>query len=135
MSQENVEIVRRAFTAGWRKPKPDFATVNELFHPEFVLRSMFSAVEGRDFVGASGFREWLANVNATWESWESEVVNVEAIDPDRVLLPVENRFTSKEGVGLEQTTWFVVTVRDGKVTRAESYRSREDALEAAGLSE
>jgi ketosteroid isomerase-like protein len=135
MSQENVEIAHRAFTAALRKPNPDFATVNELFHSEHVLRSIISAVEGRDFVGASGFREWLADMNATWGSWEGSVVKVDAIDQDRVLMTTATRATSKEGIGLEQGSWFVVTVRDGKIARTESYRSREKALEAAGLKE
>ena len=34
MSLENVEIVRRAMEAANRRPKPDFATVNDLYHPD-----------------------------------------------------------------------------------------------------
>jgi|GEM_PF-5432608 len=29
MSQENVEIVRRGVAAAFRRPRPDFATLNE----------------------------------------------------------------------------------------------------------
>ena len=69
------------------------------------------------------------------QRWEGSVVKVDAIDQDRVLMTTATRAASKEGVGLEQDSWFVVTVRDGKLARTESYRSREKALEAAGLKE
>jgi hypothetical protein len=34
MSQANVEIVRRGIEAVNRKPKPDWATINEAYHPD-----------------------------------------------------------------------------------------------------
>jgi ketosteroid isomerase-like protein len=34
MSQDNVEIVRRAFEAASRKPEPDLETLSELAHPD-----------------------------------------------------------------------------------------------------
>ena len=33
MSQENVKLVRRAMETAFRRPKPDFATVNERVSP------------------------------------------------------------------------------------------------------
>lgn len=58
MSEEEVGIVRRAFEAVVRKAKPDFATVNAIFDPDHELVSVISAVEGRSYGGAHGFREW-----------------------------------------------------------------------------
>ena len=42
MSEENVEIVRAAIEATMRRPKPDWETVNALFHPdhEFLPRDV-----------------------------------------------------------------------------------------------
>jgi hypothetical protein len=57
MSEENVEIARRAMTAAFQRPKPDFATVNALYHPDHELISGLSDVEGRSFPGIRGFRE------------------------------------------------------------------------------
>jgi hypothetical protein len=37
--------VQRAVTAVLRKPKPDFATVNDLFHPDHVYISRLEALE------------------------------------------------------------------------------------------
>ena len=37
MSQENLDLVVRAMEAVLRRPKPDFETVNALYHPDHVL--------------------------------------------------------------------------------------------------
>jgi ketosteroid isomerase-like protein len=37
------------------------------------------------------------------------------------------------GVALERPSWFVVTVRNGRLVRTESYDSESRALEAAGI--
>ena len=46
MSQENVEIVRRAFEAICRKPKPDFETMNALYHPDHAFVPLVHRIEG-----------------------------------------------------------------------------------------
>jgi hypothetical protein len=46
MSQENVEIVQRACAAAWRRPKPDFDTLNALAHPDHEMFTVQSLVEG-----------------------------------------------------------------------------------------
>jgi ketosteroid isomerase-like protein len=42
---------------------------------------------------------------------------------------------SSSGANNEQRVWNVVTVRDGKITRTESYVDPREALEAVGISE
>jgi ketosteroid isomerase-like protein len=136
MSEENVEIVRRAFAAGTQRPKPDFETVNRLFHPDHELVSFTSGVEGRSFRGARGFREWLTDMEETWESWEVEVLRATAIDGERVLMVWRLSTRSRQGsIPLERDINFIATVRDGLVTHSQSYGTLEEALEAAGLSE
>lgn len=134
MSAENVKIVRRAFEAATRRPKPDFATVNALYHPDHELSSATGRLEGTEPLrGAAGFRELLATTGEAM-SWESAVERLSAIDDDRVLLTW--RVTargSQSGAPTEQRLAAIVTVRDGKVTRTENYSSVEQALEAAGL--
>ncbi len=137
MSQENVEIVRRAFEAGWARPAPDFATVNVLFHPDHELfSSATSRVEGGSHPGAQGFREILGSLDEAFESWEGSVEQVRSIDKARVLVAALLTARGKRsGVPVKQRYWYVVTVRGAKLTRTEGYTSFEEALEAAGLSE
>jgi hypothetical protein len=65
VSQENVEIVRRAVAAALRRPKPDFATMNELYHPDHELVSRADAFEGGSHRGMRGYRDWMRGVEET----------------------------------------------------------------------
>jgi ketosteroid isomerase-like protein len=134
VSQENVELVRRAFAAVFRRPKPDFATVNALYHPEHEQIPFTSMVEGQSSLrGALGFREWLDSFAETFESWEASVREVREIGDHRVLVAgVFTALGKRGGVPVEQRFAALVTVHDGKVTRTESFSSPEEALKAVG---
>jgi ketosteroid isomerase-like protein len=108
---DNVEIARRAYEAAIRKPKPDFATVNALFDPAHELHSVMD-LEGRTRVGAQGFREWLAEMGDSLESWEVKIEEALPIDDDRVLFVWAGTVTGKRsGAEAGQRGAAVVTVR------------------------
>ena len=136
MSQDNVEIVRRAMGAASRRPKPDFATTNDLYHPDHEFISRQGALEGGVHRGARGYREWRLSVEET-VPFEARLESVTEIDEDRVLAITRTSSRGKSsGVPLpEERMASIVTVRGGKVIRTENYRSPEEALEIAGLVE
>ena len=136
MSRENVEIVRRAVQAAYRRPKPDFDTINALFHPDHVLVAAISGVEGRSYQGAKGFRDYLREMDDVWAGREVRLERVEAINHERVLLVgVFSAHSQRAGVPQEWRGANVMTIREGKVVRTESYLSVEDALAAVGRRE
>lgn len=130
--EENVEIVRRAVQAATRRPKPDFATVNELYHPDHELLSLPARVEGRSSRGVAEYREWLTTWTEVFESWEAEIEEVTAIDDEHVMVVMTVDARSRAGVPITQRFWQVATITDRKVTRTEVWSSREQALAAAG---
>jgi ketosteroid isomerase-like protein len=135
MSPANVEIVRRGIEAAIRRPEPDFATMNALYHPDHEFISVVnSTLEGGSHRGMSGYREWLLGVEETVQS-RSRLEQVTEIDEERVLAIAPTRHEGRSsGVALaEEPMAAVVTVRDGRIIRTEVYSSPEDALEAAGL--
>jgi ketosteroid isomerase-like protein len=137
MSQENVEIAQRACEAAWRRPKPDFDTLNALAHPDHEMFTVQSLVEGGGYRGAQGFREWLLSWGEMFgEEWESSVEEARAVGDECVLVTgwIKAR-GSGGGVPVEQRFWVVMTVRSRKVTRSEVYTDRDQALEGAGLRE
>jgi ketosteroid isomerase-like protein len=70
-----------------------------------------------------------------WASWEPTITEARAVDEERVLLVCSFALEGKRsGAPVEQQLGIVMTVRDGMVVRTESYRSREEALEAVGMS-
>jgi ketosteroid isomerase-like protein len=137
MSQENVEIARRACEAAWRRPRPDYDTLNALAHPDHEMFTAQSLVEGGSYRGAQGFREWLASWGETFgEEWENSVKQARAIDDERVLVTGWTKARGlRGGVPVEEEFWVVMSVRGGKVTRSAVYTDRVQAFEAAGLSE
>jgi ketosteroid isomerase-like protein len=137
MSQENVELARRALSAVFRRPTPDFATVNALYHPEHEQISIASRVEGESRLrGARGFREVLDSYSETFDWWEASAEEVRDIDDERVLFTgVFTALGKRGGVPVEQRFVLLVTVRDGKITRTETFASPGEALKALGLQE
>src|SRR5688572_1413976 len=136
MSEENLEIVRRAYTAALRRPNPDFETASALFDRDHELVAIATTVEGRTLRGADGFREYLSDLDGVYRSWEAEIVATEELDDERVLAQARHIGLSREaGVPWEENAWYLVTLQDGRIVRTEAYRSREEALEASGLSE
>jgi ketosteroid isomerase-like protein len=77
---------------------------------------------------------------ATWKRWEAEWARIELtpeeyIDAgDQVVVAV--RYSGRgraSGIELEDRLFEVHTLRDGKVTRKREFKTRSEALEAAGL--
>jgi ketosteroid isomerase-like protein len=55
---------------------------------------------------------------------------------DQVVASITNRGRGKRsGVEVSWDIWQVWSLRDGKVVRGQAFTNREEALEAAGLSE
>jgi hypothetical protein len=56
MSQENLDLVVRATQAALKRPKPDFETVNALYHPDHVLVPLAANTLGEgEAKGAEGY--------------------------------------------------------------------------------
>ena len=133
MAQDNIgEIARRAYEAGTRRPRPDFETVNALYHPDHELVTPLSRLEGTSYRGAEGFREWLGSRPEDWEELTFRVDDVRVIDEERVLLAVTFVGRGRRGgVEVEQEQGMIVTVRDGRVVRTDAYTSVDEALASA----
>jgi ketosteroid isomerase-like protein len=133
MSEENVEIVKeftRLFEEGDRDAWRDY------FAPDVVWDTSASNMPSPGvFHGHEGierfFRDWLG----TWKNLE--VATREYLDAgDSVVVVFRQRGTGREsGVRIEQDFFGVYDLRGSKVVRYRQYESREEALEAAGLSE
>jgi len=131
MSEENVEIVRAGHEAFNRR---DFDAGLLLAHDSITWRPFF-AVE-------TDVHRGKEEVRAAWErqtealDLQIEILELTPLDETRVL--AVGRWTgrgSESGVPVEQTGHQVFTVEGGRIRSVETYASRAEALEAAGLSE
>jgi ketosteroid isomerase-like protein len=135
MSQENVELVRRAWEAATSKP-PNWSVLNLLYHPDHVLESDWGGVNDTQYRGASGFQESLAEQDDIWEEWQQELREI--VDPGGDSVVVEGRLVARgrhSALPVDQSFGVVVTLRAGRIIRTRAYASVEAALEAAGLRE
>jgi ketosteroid isomerase-like protein len=134
MSQENVEIVRAAYSAVVRD-KWDLAA--DLLDPEVELHGTVGGLDEGTI--ARGFEE----VRRTFQYEEPEAWDEIRFRPERfigmanrvVVLQHEFRRGSGSGIEVETDTAAIFEVRNGRVVRIQGYMDRAEALEAAGLSE
>jgi ketosteroid isomerase-like protein len=133
MSEENVEIVRRAYEAFNRG---DLDGMVADFAPEFEYVAS-GAVPGTRGVhpGTEGFRQYTEGF---WGEFDDAQIEVHELTEarDQVLASVTFRGRGKQsGVEASWDIWQLWTLRDGKNVRGEGFPSRDEALKAAGLSE
>ena len=142
MSQENVENARRGYAAlneAYRAGDPsivrpileEYWDQDVVFEPGGVLPDSTP----RPHQGWDGVLAFIGNqMEAFSEGWFEAT---EFIDRGDYLI-VPNRFGGRArhtGLPVEFSLVHLITLQNGKVIRVEVHRTKEEALEAAGLSE
>ena len=130
MSEENLEIARRTFTAF---AAGNVAAAVQEMDPDVVLR-VDQAGQGV-YRGHEGAIKSLAD-------WTEDFVDFKVV-PEEFLdngdyVVVRTRQTGRgksSGVPMEGLFWFVCQMREGKAVRIHVVATEQEALEAAGLSE
>jgi uncharacterized protein len=134
MSEENVEALRRAATAA---NNTDASLLFELLDPEVVWEPR--SRQALDLIGTyRGIDEvvqYFARWEQAWEDWDWSHPEMRA-SGDKVFGRMRLWGRGRDsGIEVEWDVWQVWTFRDGKVVHYTDYETREEALEAAGLSE
>ncbi len=132
MSEENVEIVRRALEALDRRDLSSWLAVSD---------EDFEVVPTRDWPepgvrGPEAAFDWYLQAFDYLQPFRT--TDTEFIDAgaDRVLLQYRTDLRGRgSGAKFEFRRWCVVTMRRGRALRTEWFTDRAEALEAAGLSE
>ena len=128
MSQENVERVKAGFAAHNRG---DMDALVEFYDPEVVFETLLLGTHH----GNEAIRVIYEENQKTLSGYD--VVPVELIDAgDKVVAVAQMEGTGPVSqIALDDRFAFVFTLRDGSIVREQAFRNREEALEAAGLSE
>ncbi len=135
MSQENVEIVKRAWE-GWIGG--DLDAVFEVFDPaiEWDTTTFEGWPDPDVYRGHEGVRRFFDEWLATWERYEAGVEEYVDVDDDRVLVLCWQRgFGVDSNVPVRMDWAQICMLKRGIVYRIEAYSDRRDALEAVGLRE
>ena len=127
-----MELVRRGAEALARRDRSTWLAVND---PDFEVVPLPDWPEP-GVRGAEAAWDFYLKIFDAFESFPVEDAEVLDAGGDKVLLHYQRGLSgAKSGAGVEFNTWAVFTVRQGKVLRAEWYRDRAEAIEAAGLRE
>ena len=132
MSEENVEILRRAMPASApANPEDLFSILDKDVEWDYVgafpeIQTAHGPAEVREFL-----REWSEAFDDF--SFQAE----EMVDAgDSVVVEVRQSGRGKEtGAQVESHAWQVFTLRNGKVVHCRGYETKAQALEAARVSE
>ncbi|HEX3277447.1 MAG TPA: nuclear transport factor 2 family protein [Thermoleophilaceae bacterium] len=134
MSQENVEVVRAAFAA-WNAG--ELLDVLSRFDPQIVYHPRADEPDPSPHIGKDAYERLVYGFVDSFSEVTFEVL--ELIDAgDRVITPTVLHAVLRgqgSGAGVRDTYVFVYKLRDGLVVEGWEYRTREEALEAVGLSE
>jgi ketosteroid isomerase-like protein len=132
MSQENVEIVKRAIAAVNER---DIDAYLACCTKDVQLITPIAELAG-SYDGPDGIRRFFTDIGDAGPDFKITIEHLEAIGPDRVLALGRNTATGRaSGIPTEAATGNVYDFAGGKIQRIRIFFDREQALEAAGLRE
>ena len=136
MSQENVEIVRQEYAAYEAR---DWVALAEVWHPDVEYETLETDPDSGTYRGLKRITKLFDSLAAPFDEFD--------VHPDEVLDLGANQLLVVEraaGRGLKgsdaeawiEQVWFrLITFKDGRIWRVKEFASRNEALEAVGLSE
>jgi ketosteroid isomerase-like protein len=132
MSEENVEIVRRAFELGVKAGAPYF----ELFDPDVLLENVAESPITGPYRGHEGLRRWREDIEEVVEDLELSVAELRDLGNGLVFgVPRITGRARHSGIEADFTWAGLWHVEGGRIRKATGYQTKAEALEAAGLRE
>jgi ketosteroid isomerase-like protein len=134
MSQENVEILRRAVLAFDRGAEDEWIAA---WHPNAELWDFTELPDvPQPYRGHEGVRQWATNVRGVLGDFRMNPHAFTRIDNDAVLMEVEVRGVGeRSGVPVGMTVHVLAWIQGDKIARTRAFLDRAQAREAAGLRE
>jgi ketosteroid isomerase-like protein len=133
MSEENVELARQYFETFNAK---GLDGTEHLRHPDIEVFDPPDFPDAGRYVGEAAIRKLVEGyMEMGWDGQFRDPEYLEAGDEIVVVWRMSGRSGHGGGLPLDVPFAHVLRFGDGKVRRIRQYRSRSEALEAAGLSE
>jgi ketosteroid isomerase-like protein len=130
MSQENVEIVR-AMAEAWNPSEPDFSN----YHPALVYHPRADEPDASLHVGRDAFEGFLLGQLETLPDMSFEIRELIDAGNHVIASTVVHARGIASGADVADAYVFVYKLREGLIVEGWEYRTKEEALEAVGLSE
>jgi ketosteroid isomerase-like protein len=135
MSQENVEIVRRAMAALGPRTRdlvPHDPVLQEFFDPEVEwLPAAQSLLAASTYRGYEGISRFWAELFSAWDEYVVEPQEFLEVG-EQVVVIYRIRARTRE-IEIDEVWSGLFALRDKRLIRFEGFSTRDAALEAAGL--
>jgi ketosteroid isomerase-like protein len=135
MPEENVQRLGRLFEL-MSEPEIDWEALHELVAPDIVWEVRSDFPDAAVYTGYDGLRRWSDAFDEVMEqTWYRPLEYIQT--GSHVVVPLRWGGRGKGGqtpFAEHEETW-VLTLRDGRISRVREYATKQDALEAAGLPE
>jgi ketosteroid isomerase-like protein len=131
MSQENVELTRRAFEAFENR---DLDGLLAMLDDDVEAFPILAGMEG-GYRGHDGIRRWWAGLVGTFPDFSAEIVQLHDLGDLTIAVLRLRGHGAGSDTPVDTAAWHVSRFRDGKCIGWRVYTSEREALEAVGLSE
>lgn len=130
MTDENVEVVQKAFAAYFRGDEPALRAITD---PEVKVTTRPDQPDVADHQGVDGLIAFLGEWAETWDEYTFEVQQIRDVG-DLVMATARQRGQGKRsGVPIDDEVTFAFSVRKGRIVRLQMFGAEQQALEALGL--
>jgi ketosteroid isomerase-like protein len=132
VSEENIELVRRVFDAFTRR---DLEAVLEIADPAVEFFAPTASIAGHEtpYRGHDGMRQYFEDVARIWE--ELEVIPHEYREIDDQVIALGRVYgRGLDGLLVDSPTGWIWTLSNGRIVKGQVYTSRQEALDAVGMS-
>jgi ketosteroid isomerase-like protein len=133
MPVDNAQIVRQTFEAIC---SGDLDALLAFYDPEVEFLPLTGTrVESGGYAGHAGVRDYFDEAAEVWELMQPHADDLRVVGDDVIVLggcAVRGRGS---GARSDNPMAWVITLRDGKVIRHRGFATREEALDAVGLTE
>src|SRR5262245_11243865 len=129
MSREDFEVVQAAWEAA--NARGIDAMLPHL-DPDIEIVPFGAAIEGRSYRGHDSVRRWREEeIDSDWTRFETYAESFEDVNGHLVVFGHWLATGRHSGVELRVPATWVVDVRDGKISRWQTYTDRDEALRDA----
>jgi ketosteroid isomerase-like protein len=129
MSQENVEIVRRAFDAFNARDVDELVSLSAEDCEWLPFRAQ---LEGTVYRGHEGVRQFLSDMDEDWETFRIEPLEFHDRRERVVVIGRVNAVGRGSGLQVDSIAGFVHELEQGRIRSVTSHSDAETALEAVG---
>ena len=127
---ENLRVVGEILEA-WNRRDFDQVLARASEDLEWVPATI-ATVEGDSFQGKEGAREFFRQWGETWETWDVTLQDLREHGDRVVVLGQVQAVGRGSGLELNQPVAYVFELREGLLTRGQSFFNHDEALAAGG---